>query len=137
MSVEIDVTKNHVPKNALRLVADCLVRKASTEQIKKLEENLRQTGWGKLYQSSNLLMPWLIWERPTILIQAIVPIMLSKSYKSEGCDFPSAEIFADITYVILELPRPEKKLKQISLVKEIVDYIQSNPLDLLRPNISR
>ena len=130
MSIQIDVTKKHIPKDALRLISDYLLfAKASTEQIKKLEEHFKQTARGEQYQPGNMLITYFMWERPNRFIEVLVPIMLSKSYESEGCDFPSAEIFADIAYVILNLPRPEKKLNQISLVKEIVDFIHSHPVE--------
>lgn len=130
MTIRIDVTKKHVPKDALRLISDYLLfAKASTEQMKKLEEHFKQIGWGEQYQSGNMLITYLMWERPNRFIKVLVPIMLSKSYESEGCDFPSAEIFADIAYVILNLPRPEKKLNQISVAKEIVDFIQNHPVE--------
>ena len=127
MSIQIDVTKKYIPEDALRLIADyLLVKKASTEQMESLERRLRQTGW-VCYQEGKQLLSFFRWEQPSSLIKHLVPIMTNKLYKSEGCDFPSAEIFADIAYVILGLPRPEKKLNQIFVAKEIVDFIHNQP----------
>ena len=123
--IEVDINRDYIRKDIVRIIADyLLVKRASAEQIERLEQNLRQIGWTR-YREGNLLISLFRWEYPNDLIRHLVPVMTNKRYESQGCDFPSAEIFEDIAYVILGMRRPEKKLKQVLVAKEIVDFIHN------------
>ena len=131
--VKIDVKKRFIPKEALQLILNyLLLTKVSREHLDILIKDFNEKyEWAEKYILEGELLIWLKRKKPNMYLQALIPIMLSKSYKTLGCDSPSAEVFADIAYEILKLPRPEKKLNKTPLVKEIVDFIQAHPVEIL------